>query len=358
MWASAQPELPGASGWVPAIALACVLFWISFASAATYGPMERQPAVDVRPHPLIEVKELEYNFGKIMEGNEIEHEFTVRNAGTAELTIEDVRVDCGCTAVSFDPKIPPKGEGKLKMKVKLKNYAGKVEKKATIRSNDPQTPELVVGVQGTVVPFIEVKPSPDIVFRGMADQLSESVVDLGATAAPFHITDTDTDIGENIGYKLDTIVDGKLYRLKVSNKLRRGNYGGFIRLATDLTQKSDIVIRVSGFVEGEISIKPETVLIGKLSASQPERLGKIVVNNNRNKPFEISLSYDESLMSVSSEPSGEKTNYILEVKPKLENVPVGARKQSILKIETDSNPGEKVEVLVYLFNSTDQPEVK
>ncbi len=349
----------GVCGLTLLIALAWSLFWICPAFAGSYPVAEKQPAADVRPHPLIEVKELEYNFGRIMEGNEIEHEFTVKNAGNAELRIEDVRVDCGCTAVSFDPKIPPKGEGKVKMKVSLKNYSGKVDKKATIRSNDPQTPELVVSVQGAVVPFIDVKPSTDIVFRGMADQLSESVLDLGATAAPFHIMGTDTDIGEKVGYKLETIVEGKMYKLKVANKLKQGNYGGFIRLATDMAQKPDIVIRVSGFVEGEISIRPETILIGKLSASQPERLGKIVVSSNRNKPFEITkLTYDESLMSVSSEASGDQTNYVLEVKPKLENVTVGARKQSTLKIETDSTPGEKVEVLVYLFNSADQPEVK
>jgi hypothetical protein len=349
----------GVSGWTPAIVLACVLFWICPASAASHPPAEKQPAADVRAHPLIEVKELEYNFGKIMEGTEVEHEFIVKNAGTADLNIEDVRVDCGCTAVSFDPKISPKGEGKLKMKVSLKNYAGKVEKKATIRSNDPQTPELVVSVQGTVVPFIEVKPSADIVFRGMADQLAESVLELGASAAPFHITGAETNIGENIDYKLETIVEGKFYKLKVSNKLKRGNYGGFIRLATDMAQKPDIVIRVSGFVEGEISIKPEAILIGKLSASQPELLGKIIVSSNRDKPFEITrLTYDESLMSVSPEPSEDQTSYILEIKPKLENVPVGARKQSTLKIETDSNSDEKVEALVYLFNSVDQPEVK
>ena len=307
---------------------------------------------------MIQVKELEYNFGEILEDHEVEHEFTVKNIGSADLNIMNVRVDCGCTAVRYDATIRPGGEGKVKMKVSLKNYVGKVDKKATVQSNDPQTPEVIVRMIGTVLPVIDIKPSPGILFRGMADQVSESVLDLTATTAPFHITGSDTNIGENINYSLETLTDGKHYRLKVSNKLKRGTYGGFIRLDTDLAQKPDVLIRVSGFIEGEISVKPQNILIGKLSANQPERLGRVAVTSNRNKPFDITrLTYDADLMSISQEPSEDQAGFILVVKPKLEGVQVGARKQSSLIIETDLNPDEKIEVLVHLFNSADQPEV-
>ena len=67
-------------------------------------------------------------------------------------------------------------------------------------------------------------------------------------------------------------MEGKQYRLRVANKIPQGNYGGFIRLNTDLAQKPDIMIRVAGFVEGEISARPQNILIGKLIASQPERV--------------------------------------------------------------------------------------
>lgn len=245
------------------------------------------------------------------------------------------------------------------MKVSLKNYVGKVDKKATIQSNDAQTPEVIIRMLGNVLPIIDIKPSTGVLFRGMADQVSETVLDLTASTAPFHITGAETNLGDNISYSVETAAEGKHYLLKVSNKLKQGNYGGFIKLETDMAQKPDIIIRVSGFIEGEISVRPQNILIGKLSANQPERLGRIVVTSNRNKPFDITgLTFDENLMSVSSEPSEDEAGFILVVKPKLESVPVGARKQSTLEIETDLNPHEKVEVLVHLFNSADQPEAQ
>jgi hypothetical protein len=342
-----------------AVASAFVLLCVCSAFAATVAPSKKQSASEVKNRPLIQVKELEYNFGEILEGVEPEHEFTIKNIGTADLDISNVRVDCGCTAVKYDPTIPPHGEGKVRMKVSLKNYVGKVDKKATIQSNDPQTPEVIVRMLGTVLPIIDIKPSTGVLFRGMADQLPESVLEMTASTAPFHITGTETNLADNISYTLETVTEGNHYRLRVSNKLKQGSYGGFIKLDTDLAIKPDIVIRVSGFIEGEISVKPQNVLIGRLSANQPERLANVAVTSNRSKPFDITrLTYDESLMSVSKEASEDQTSFILVVSPKLEGVPVGARKQSTLKIETDLNPNEKVEVTVHLFNSADQPEAQ
>jgi hypothetical protein len=84
-----------------------------------------------------------------------------------------------------------------------------------------------------------------------------------------------------------------------------------------------------------------------------------VVVSNRNKPFEITqLTYDQNLMSVWQETLEDQTGFILEVQPKLENVPTGSRKQAVLKIETDLSADAKVEVLVNVLNHSGQPEAQ
>lgn len=242
------------------------------------------------------------------------------------------------------------------MKVNLKGFQGKVSKPATIVSNDSQTPEVTVKIEGTVIALIDTKPSSNVIFRGMADQLTESVVDL-IGSVPFHITSSESNLGDNVSYKMETVENGKHYKLAVANKLNRGNYAGYIKLVTDLPQKPDMLVRVNGYIEGEIAVKPQTVLIGKLSSNQPERLGKIAVTSNRNKAFQITrLTYDENLMTVVQQPLDKEVGFSLEITPKLENVPVGSRKQVTLSIETDASPGAKDDVQIHLFNSADQPE--
>lgn len=247
----------------------------------------------------------------------------------------------------------------MTMKVNLKHYQGQVSKKATIRSNDHRDPELVVKMEGVVIPIIDIKPSTNILFRGMAGQLTETVLDLVGSVASFHISSVETNLTDSISYALETVAEGKHYRLKVSNKIKQGNYNGFIKLNTDLAQKPDLIIRVAGFIEGEVSVKPQNILIGKLSANQPERVGKILVISNSNKAFEITrLTYDQSLMTVVQDIAENEQGFVLEVHARLESVPVGSRKQATLRVETDLDPNEKVDVLVHLFNSSDQPEAQ
>lgn len=238
----------------------------------------------------------------------------------------------------------------------LKGYQGKISKGATIFSDDPQAPQVSLLIEGTVVALVDVKPSSAVIFRGMADQTSENHVDLVGTRVPFHIKSMESNLDSNIDYKLETVEAGKHYRLKVVNKMKRGNYAGYLKLYTDIEQKPDILIRVSGFIEGEVSVKPQTILIGKLSATQPERPGRIMITSNRNEPFEITkLAYDERLLNVTVHPLEKETGFYLDVLPRLEAVPVGTRQQAKLNIETNLAPGQKDEVQIHIFNSADQP---
>jgi hypothetical protein len=236
--------------------------------------------------------------------------------------------------------------------VNLRNYGGKVAKTATVYSNDPQNPRLTLKMEGSVLPIIDVKPSSTVIFRGMADQVHETVLDLRAGPMPFHISSITSSLDDKVAYELETVEAGKHYRLRVSNKLKRGQYSGYIRMDTDLAQKPELVIRVGGNIEGDISVRPQTVLVGKLSANLPERQGRIVVTSNRDMQFHITkVDHDEQLVSISTHPLENGKGYVIEVNPKLETVPAGSRRQTSLEIETDITPGQKDVVQVHVFNS-------
>ena len=70
------------------VAAVCMSLCMPSAFAASH-----RQASEAKAQPSIQVKELVYDFGEIMEGSEVEHEFIVRNTGTADLNIERVQVD-------------------------------------------------------------------------------------------------------------------------------------------------------------------------------------------------------------------------------------------------------------------------
>lgn len=47
---------------------------------------------DAKGQPSIHLSETTYEFGEILEGSEVEHDFIVKNAGSVALGIERVRV--------------------------------------------------------------------------------------------------------------------------------------------------------------------------------------------------------------------------------------------------------------------------
>ncbi|HIJ68538.1 MAG TPA: DUF1573 domain-containing protein [Deltaproteobacteria bacterium] len=77
-----------------AIAVALfIAFCFSPAFAVTVSPGSKQQASQATAQPTIQIKQPEYDFGVVLEGTEVEHEFTVRNTGKVLLNIDRVRVE-------------------------------------------------------------------------------------------------------------------------------------------------------------------------------------------------------------------------------------------------------------------------
>lgn len=57
----------------------------------------------------------EHDFGKIIDGEQVQHTFKFKNVGKGELTIANVQAHCGCTTPNWTREIiPPGGEGIVK----------------------------------------------------------------------------------------------------------------------------------------------------------------------------------------------------------------------------------------------------
>jgi hypothetical protein len=237
------------------------------------------------------------------------------------------------------------------LQLNLHGFQGYVKKTATVVSDDPANPRLVLTVEGTVKPLIEVRPEKIIYFRGMADDLTEKTIDLIATSKPFHILKVEDDLHNKAVYRLQTVTDATHYRLTISNNTPQGNYRGTITLHTDYAEKPEVTIWVNGLIEGEIGIRPNVLVVGRLSPDQGVLSGKILVVDNKKKPFKIvKCTYDENIIQVTQAPLPNEPGFSLEVKPIMENIPPGSRLETPLTVETDSAREGKLEVRIQVIN--------
>jgi hypothetical protein len=150
----------------------------------------------------------------------------------------------------FDRAIPPGGEGKVTLTLNLTHYAGPVWKTATILSNDPQHPSIIVNFHGTVRPHIEMRPTSFVQFKGIKQGLQEKVIDLITTSQPFQILRIENPLGEKIAYYLETLVEGRHYRLKIINRQTLERYSGILKCFTNHPRKPELQIPIRFTLDG------------------------------------------------------------------------------------------------------------
>ncbi len=88
------------------------------------------------------------DFGKITDGEVVEHTYRFKNVGKVPVTISKVEASCGCTTPDYTKDIiPPGGEGIVKATFNSSGYgypeAPKVEKSVSVYFDDCKT-DLVV----------------------------------------------------------------------------------------------------------------------------------------------------------------------------------------------------------------------
>lgn len=91
------------------------------------------------PTTTLSFTENEYDFGKIKEGDIVEHTFTFTNSGENDLIITNAKGSCGCTVPYYPTEpIAPGETGEIKVSFNSKGKSGVQRKTVTITANtDP-----------------------------------------------------------------------------------------------------------------------------------------------------------------------------------------------------------------------------
>jgi Protein of unknown function (DUF1573) len=101
--------------------------------------------------PRIVVEPASFDFGTLRPAGEVQKEFVIRNHGRAELVIQSISTDCGCTAALSESKtVKPGGSTVLRVTLTAPAEPGKIRKRVLIKSNDAARPSLEIRITATV----------------------------------------------------------------------------------------------------------------------------------------------------------------------------------------------------------------
>ena len=111
------------------------------ASAATPAPaVSEQPAApETKPEgpiPAFKFERLEYDFGRIKEGEKVAYTYKFTNTGDAPLIVQSVQPSCGCTAPDWSKEpIAVGAEGFVKVEFDSNGKQGIQNKVVTVNAN-------------------------------------------------------------------------------------------------------------------------------------------------------------------------------------------------------------------------------
>jgi len=127
------------------------LFYLLLITSAFFTTAAAQGVSKTNADPL-QLKETEFNFGKIPQGKPVTHYFEISNAGKTPLLIETVEATCGCTTPEWSQApIAPGAGSKIKVGFNASSE-GHFRKNITVFYNDGKVKTLVISG--------EVYPSP------------------------------------------------------------------------------------------------------------------------------------------------------------------------------------------------------
>lgn len=134
-----------------------------------------------------------------------------------------------------------------------------MSKSARAYTNDPEHPQIVLSMKGSVKTFATVRPEQVRLFGEAGSELQQTVTIEPQAEYPFKIVGARAQIGRDIRYEIDESksAQGLTYKLTVVNtRTSAGRYFDTIQLETDNPLKRRIDIRVFGRIEAS---KPQAV---------------------------------------------------------------------------------------------------
>ncbi|HUN81176.1 MAG TPA: DUF1573 domain-containing protein, partial [Phycisphaerae bacterium] len=253
-----------------------------------------------------------YNFGTVWAGDLLTYPFRIYNDGGATLKILEAKPRCSCTiAENYSKEIPVGQTGVIPFKLDTRNKKGAVDEFLTIKTNDPQNPEMILHMKGMVRQLLETEVMSD----SMAEKASDPKVALDKikhSAGSFGtIRGTDRlqrviklkntsgeptlvlklqhiqQVGNHFNADLQTIAPGQEYALTITGDppFAGGPISAAVALETSIPGRPLYNVAIYAYVPGRIDVQPPKFVVDPEYPYVQER--KVTITNYGTTPMTI-----------------------------------------------------------------------
>ena len=238
--------------------------------AVFIGLLSALPTVACAEAPKAVFQETRFEFGRAMYGSVVEHDFLVKNEGSAALKIVKASMTSPLLVTRMPRELAPGGEGLIHVKLDTAALRGPFKGQITVFLNDPDLPEADLSFEGVVIPPVEVSPLPAFFVAGLrGKEMSASVEIINHEPQPLriikieHPTDGFTTV-------LETLQPGQRYKLTLILKPDgpSGRKTEPISVATSSDAQPTLEIIANTFLHERVYTFPDSIDLGAIPISQ------------------------------------------------------------------------------------------
>jgi hypothetical protein len=229
------------------------------------------PAATNAPQPLgprMKFLTNEYDFGKIVSGEQVKYAFVVSNAGDQTLVISRVAPGCHCTSVlNHCDKVEPGKTGEISLQFDSGAFHGPITRSIAVTSNDKIAPVQTVYLKGTIWRPIEVNPQFAYITVGSETASNASTIVHISVQYDKPVTLSDpTSVNGAFKAELKPITPGKEYDLTIyaMPPLPPGSTTGTIAVKTSLTNMPVLNVTTIAIVQPSVTVSPLQIALSPL----------------------------------------------------------------------------------------------
>lgn len=195
-----------------------------------------------------------HDFGTVLEGTVIAHDFIIRNDASQPLFIENFRIGCSCIEVlSYDREIAPGQSGIIRVSFATKGYGGQaIEKSFGVVTSAPPNDPFELTLKGAVDLFADIEPRL-VKLEGLAGEpLVETVLIAPKPEYAFKVRTIRLKSGRDVTCRIVERADGTTghYKLEIAAiRERPGRFFDTVTIGTDHPLQPEIQIRIFGHLK-------------------------------------------------------------------------------------------------------------
>lgn len=273
--------------------------------------------------PSAAVSEPDFRFSQVVSGAVVQHEYALKNNGSAPLRVEKARMTFPLRATQMPAIVLPGEEAVLRFQLETAQLDGLFQGEIVVITDDPANSETRLTFQGDVIPPIQILPLPAFFVASQRGVEKSSHLDiLNHLAEPLEILRVENP-SSRFKTELETLKPGRHYRvwLTLQRDAPPGRAKEIIRLATSSPTHPELKIPANTLVKERVYTFPDEIDFGLISASrfkaQPELLGRLskilMIYQAGGNDFQISIRTDVPFLQLRPERSPFQDRYQIEV---------------------------------------------